>query len=845
MRHGELRGRLITSLDPQGINSRVEYLLPIDTPPHPGYSPFQMNKKSILPLFLIILVLVTLACSVERVLFPSQPTATATLPLIPTEVINLTATPISTPQPGVRIETADRALCNGDYELALQEYALAFENSASQESQAAALLGLGRAYYQMGDLENSLVALTSGVNAYSETSYGGDIYFTLGEVYEGLGQPVDAAGAFQEYLARRSGLIDFYIYERIGDNYFDAGSYQPAIDNYVMALQSPQIGDVLYLTMAIGDCYLGMGDPNTALLSYQDVAARTGNDYTRAEALRKSADIQLQVGNSEEAYALYHEVVDNYPLAYDAYLSVVALLDAGLEVNELNRGLINYFIGQYGFAVDAFVRYINANPDNHASTAHFYLGLAYVQLGSYEQAIEAWQALIDQHVNERFWAEAYDEIAYTQAVYLQDFDASIETYLAFVDRAPAHESAPEFLYYAARNAEIDFQLGTAANLWSRIGTQFSTSSWAYDGFFQAGIARYRLGEYATTISLMQSSLAVATSSGEQAAAYFWIGKSYEKLGNRAAARESWLQASTSDPTGYYSERALDLLDGTGPFTPPANYSFSYDIVASKAEAESWIKTTFGITAGEDLSDYTPLFSDPRVVRGTELWELGLLEEARREFESYRLSITTDAANTYRLANYLIELGLYRSGIIAARQVLTLAGYDDAGTFSAPVYFNYLRFGAYYSEVVIPVSQAYGFHPMFLYSVIRQESLFEGFVTSTAGARGLMQIIPSTGDSIYRNNGWPSGYTSEDLYRPKVNITFGADYLETQLRYFGGDIYLALAAYNGGPGNAANWSALTGGDQDLLVEVIRFSETRNYIRSIYELFDIYTNLYRTE
>jgi soluble lytic murein transglycosylase len=827
------------------MKTGIGYLHFIDTPPHPGYSAFQMNKKSSLPLVLTVLLLASLACSVERVLFPSQPTPTATLPLVLTEVVNPTATPISTPQPGVRIETADRALFNGDFDLALKEYALAFENSASQDGQAAALLGLGRTYYRMGDLENALIALTSGVNAYSGASYGGAIYFTLGEVYEGLDQPLDAVAAFQEYLARRSGLIDFYIFERIGDNYFNAGSYQAAIDNYVMALQSPQIGDVLYLTMAIGDCYLGMGDPNTALLSYQDVAARTGNDYTRAEALRKSADIQLQLGNPEDAYAMYREVVDNYPLAYDAYLSVVALLDAGLEVNELNRGLINYFIGQYGFAVDAFVRYINANPGNHASTAHFYLGLAYVQLGSYQDAIDTWQALIDEHVNERFWAEAYDEIAYTQAVYQQDFDASIETYLAFVDRAPGHESAPEFLYYAARNAEIDYQLGTAANLWSRIGTQFSTSSWAYDGFFQAGIARYRLGEYATTISLMQSSLAVAGSSGEQAAAYFWIGKCYEKLGNPAAARESWLQASTSDPTGYYSERALDLMDGIGPFTPPANYSFSFDLPTAKTEAENWMITTFSIAAAEDLSDYTPLFSDPRVVRGTELWELGLLEEARREFESYRLAITADAANTYRLANYLIELGLYRSGIIATRQVLNLAGFDDAGTFNAPVYFNYLRFGAYYSEVVVPVAQAYGFHPMFLYSVIRQESLFEGFITSTAGARGLMQIIPATGDSIYRNNGWPPGYTSEDLYRPKVNITFGADYLETQLRYFDGDIYLALAAYNGGPGNAANWSSLAEGDQDLLVEVIRYSETRNYIRSIYELFDIYKNLYGME
>jgi soluble lytic murein transglycosylase len=804
-----------------------------------------MNRKKRLLILVVVLVVASLACSVERVLNPSQPTPTATFPFIPPDETEATPTPIATPEPGVRVDSGDQAFNNGDYDLAIQEYSLAFENGATPEIQAAALLGLGRTYYSKGDLDNALIALTSAVTSYSGTSHQAALYFALGEVYEALNQPLDAATAYGEYLSVRPGLIDFYLHERIGDSYYQAGSYQQAIDAYVLALQSPQIGDTLYLNMQIADAYFELGDYGTALVTYQDVASRTGNDYTKAEAIRKSGDIEALLGNMEAAYGNYHQVVNDYPLAYDAYLSVVALLDAGQEVNELNRGLINYFIGQYGFAIDAFVRYINANPGNHSDTAHYYLGLAYVANGQYQNAIDAWQDLIDEHVNERFWASAYDEMAYTQSIYMLKSDESIETYLEFVDRSPLHERAPEFLYYAARTAERNFQLDQAARLWERIGTQFSTSGWAYDGLFQASIARYRLGDYDAAINLLQSALAVAGTSGEQAGAYFWIGKNYERLGNMAAAEESWVQASTSDPTGYYSERAKDILEGRAPFSPPDAYTFNYNVATARAEAEAWVKETFPLLAGENLSDYTPLLSDPRLIRGTELWNLGQLEAARREFESYRLDILDDPANTYRLANYLIEIGLYRSGIIAARQVLNLAGFDDAGTFTAPKYFNYLRFGEYYPEIVLPVAQAYDFHPMFLYSVIRQESLFEGFVTSTAGARGLMQIMPATGDGIFRDNGWPVGYTSEDLYRPKVNVTFGGDYLDTQRRYFDGNLYLALAAYNGGPGNATNWSALAEGDQDLLVEVIRFSETRNYIRSIYELFTIYRELYQTE
>ena len=71
---------------------------------------------------------------------------------------------------------------------------------------------------------------------------------------------------------------------------------------------------------------------------------------------------------------------------------------------------------------------------------------------------------------------------------------------------------------------------------------------------------------------------------------------------------------------------------------------------------------------------------------------------------------------------------------------------------------------------------------------------------------------------------------------------GLDYLADQLAYFNGDVYAALAAYNGGPGNAATWLSLANGDPDLFVEVIRFDETRNYVMGIYEVFSIYQRVY---
>ncbi|RPI80381.1 MAG: lytic transglycosylase domain-containing protein [Chloroflexi bacterium] len=168
--------------------------------------------------------------------------------------------------------------------------------------------------------------------------------------------------------------------------------------------------------------------------------------------------------------------------------------------------------------------------------------------------------------------------------------------------------------------------------------------------------------------------------------------------------------------------------------------------------------------------------------------------------------------------------------------------DDAATINAPSYFNHLRFATYYSDLVIPEAQETGIHPLLLFSIIRQESFFESFAFSPAGASGLMQFMSATGQERANLLGWPPDYRQTDLLRPVVSITFGADYLSNLLEYLDGDIFAALAGYNGGPGNSKIWKDLSNGDQDLFLEIVRFEETRRYITTIYEVFTIYRRLY---
>jgi soluble lytic murein transglycosylase len=124
------------------------------------------------------------------------------------------------------------------------------------------------------------------------------------------------------------------------------------------------------------------------------------------------------------------------------------------------------------------------------------------------------------------------------------------------------------------------------------------------------------------------------------------------------------------------------------------------------------------------------------------------------------------------------------------------------------------------------------------AVIYAESKFDDR-TSSAGARGLMQITPEAASDIERHSG---GTTFElgDLSDPEINIRYGTYLLRELLDRYDGDTVAALAAYNAGPGNVDRW-----GGSELTVEAIPFPETRAYVEDVLDKRDAYRDKYARE
>ena len=784
------------------------------------------------------------ACS----LFPNLPTIppgwTVTPSISPTPPATLTPTITPTALPQARVGVGDKAFFNGDYETALLDYQTAFQDSPDPLVRAAAKWGEARIFFAKERYEDALASLQTLIAEYPESPHFGQAYFLQGLANYRLENYQAAADSWQSYLTIRPGYLDAYAQEFRGDALFSTGNFADALSAYTAAIQAPSISDDINLDLKVASTEIELGNYESGLALYDGITARAPNDFIKAQTAYESGLAYQALGQTDAAFGKFRLAVESYPLSYYSYLSLVALLDANMEVSDLDRGLVDYFAGQYDVAIAAFDRYIAANPVNDG-TAFYYRALAKSDLNFYEDALLDYTTFITNYPTHSRWEDAWGEKAFIEWFYLGAHDTGVKTYLDFVAAVPGSALSVDYLMTSARIYERIGRYAEASQIWARVGNEYPGTEQASTAVFLSGIIYYRNGDFFSAIESFNRSLTLAVSTTDKARAYLWLGKTQQKLGNNEDAINAWRVAQELDPSGYYSERARDLLIDRAPFAPATTVNLTPDLAAERASADAWVRLTFNLPADVNLSDLGPLAADERIKRGAELWELGLYEDARLEFEGLRveLEVNQDAVGSYRLTNYLVDLGLYRSAIFAARQTLTLAGLDEhTESMMAPPYFSHVRYGLYYSDLVIPDAQAKNFDPLFVFSVIRQESLFEGFVNSTAGARGLMQIVPETGKQINFELVWPLNYTDKDLYRPDVSVAFGTHYLASNRDLFNGNLYAALAAYNGGPGNASQWLELAGNDPDLYLETVRFEETRNYIRNIYEIHVIYRRLY---
>jgi soluble lytic murein transglycosylase len=277
---------------------------------------------------------------------------------------------------------------------------------------------------------------------------------------------------------------------------------------------------------------------------------------------------------------------------------------------------------------------------------------------------------------------------------------------------------------------------------------------------------------------------------------YWWARADAELGDPVGAKARW-QALTLTPD-YYGFLAADRLNMAYPWPkiPPL-----------------------------PQLDTTAVQQNPMVQLAFTLRAADLQDDARRAFSAALDELP--AAQIPALTLLAEQVGWHDRVSIA---IAHMKKQDDPTWFAA-------RFPTPWQPIVDAKAQAQGVAPNWLYAVIRRESLFMSDVGSGAGAQGLMQLMPNTADWINRKA--DLGLTGLDLHDPETSITLGSAYLSYLNERYAGQMPLAIAAYNAGPGRVKQWlptnRALPG---DVWVDTILFDETRNYVRAVLSATLIY-------
>lgn len=228
-----------------------------------------------------------------------------------------------------------------------------------------------------------------------------------------------------------------------------------------------------------------------------------------------------------------------------------------------------------------------------------------------------------------------------------------------------------------------------------------------------------------------------------------------------------------------------------------------------------------LTPLPDPQQWVTLAAHPAILRSAELFALGYREQGRREWFFALTSLTPD--ERLQAAWLAQSWGWYELSARTANQAN-----NDAIR---------LRFPLGHLETLAPLAASYQIDLALILALIRKESIFTSDARSSAGALGLMQVMPATGRQVARQLRLELN-SSRDLLNPQFNLPIGVFYLSQLLERFQQPAVTA-AAYNAGPQRTQRWMNEFGAQADpLWVERITYGETRDYVKSLLAFQEVY-------
>ena len=580
---------------------------------------------------------------------------------------------------------------------------------------------------------------------------------------------------------------------------------------------------------------ISLGDPTDAIKQLARLV-----EANNVEAIYVTAQAYEAMGNTEQAIQLYRKIYYELPATSTSVQAETRLTalnvspkDTGAFDEERLRANALFEARLYSESSAAYERLLARFPEaDRVDEIHLRYG---VSLLNNKQMVLAVTEL--GRVSDRT-PELRAEALYRQADALRRASRSAESSVAvdrLLEQYPKSHWSTEALYELATYFSKQGREADAANRYRRLLASYPKSEHAAEASYNLGWAAYRSKNYADAARILEQHLATYRYPDTKfiGEASLWAAKSEERLGHQARALALYDFVSERYPYGYHDY----IAQVRGSALRKANPSISPQEVKSGSDLE---RIRANVTYFETVKETADGSEAGRIAKANDLETIGLDELAIRELNKALEAFPTSPRINLRLAELYSRKGEpFQATLVLRKSYPDLYSYreSDLSREAWEIFFPMVAWGTLKQE-----ARRYGIDPYIAAGLIRQESVFNPNAISRVGARGLMQLMPATGQLISKRQG-NGAITAADLYNAVLNIKLGMNYLAQMIGEFG-RIEYAAAAYNAGPGRAQRWIAERGTmDIEDWIENIPFSETRGYIQGVLRYAANYRRFYK--
>ena len=353
------------------------------------------------------------------------------------------------------------------------------------------------------------------------------------------------------------------------------------------------------------------------------------------------------------------------------------------------------------------------------------------------------------------------------------------------------------------------RLGEAVAAYRQLSTLRPDDRSGARPLWERGWQAYAARDGARAIAIWRDLVALYPAAPSARGARYWTARALDEARQPAQARALYLELLAADTADFYARQAALRLAGA-----------RETALRPAAERESWP-------------------DDTRLARARALTDAGLDGLARTELELVGASAEPRASLALSALVHA-RAGDRRASLNELRQAFPALATADQRR--VPGRAIELFYPTDFRAEIVRAAAAQGLPPYLVYGIVHQESAFDPKATSSSGARGLMQLLPTTGKEVARKLGLP--FATSRLYEPDYGVLLGTRYFRQMLGLFDGNVELALAGYNGGPGRISRLWRAAGptAELDRFLEGLAVTESRNYVKRILVLAESYRSLY---